>query len=66
MNKAPIRVALVGVGNCASSLVQGTVYYRNGSEGLSGAMHPELGGFGLADLQFVAAFDVNAEKSTLR
>lgn len=62
MNKAPIRVALVGVGNCASSLVQGTVYYRNGAEGLSGAMHPDLGGFGIADLEFVAAFDVNTDK----
>lgn len=58
----PIRVALVGVGNCASSLVQGTVYYRGDSEGLSGLMHPELGGYALGDLRFVAAFDVNARK----
>ncbi len=56
-----IRVALVGVGNCASSLVQGVALARTG-ETLRGLMHPDLGGFRVEDLAFVAAFDVNADK----
>ena len=58
---APIRTALVGVGNCASALVQGAALAKTGAE-LGGLMHPDLGGYGVADLDFVAAFDVNADK----
>ncbi len=59
-----IRVAIVGVGNCASSLVQGVHYYRNAQPGddVPGLMHVELGGYHVGDLEFVAAFDVDAKK----
>jgi len=58
-----IRVAIVGVGNCASSLVQGVEYYRNRQAvALDGLMHPSIGGYGCADIEFVAAFDVDRRK----
>lgn len=59
-----IRVAIAGVGNCASSLVQGVTYYKNAQPGDSvpGLMHVTLGGYHVADLEFVAAFDVDATK----
>ncbi len=59
-----VRVAIVGVGNCASSLVQGVHYYRNAKPGdqIPGIMHVDLGGYHLADLDFVAAFDVDKNK----
>ena len=59
-----IRVAIVGVGNCASSLVQGVHYYRDAEPGtdVPGLMHVELGGYHVRDLEFVAAFDVDAKK----
>ncbi|MGH8998578.1 MAG: inositol-3-phosphate synthase, partial [Acidimicrobiia bacterium] len=59
-----IRVAIAGVGNCASSLVQGVEYYRNADPGDSvpGLMHVELGGYHVGDVTFVAAFDVDATK----
>ncbi len=62
MNK--IRVAIAGVGNCASSLVQGVEYYREAdpSEEVPGLMHVVLGGYHVGDLDFVAAFDVDASK----
>ncbi len=55
-----IRVAVVGVGNCASSLVQGVTYYRaaNGNAPIPGLMHTTLGGYGVGDIAFSAAFDV--------
>jgi myo-inositol-1-phosphate synthase len=61
---ARIRVALVGIGNCASSLVQGVEFYRRatGSAALPGIMHLELGGYHIGDIEFVAAFDVSAGK----
>jgi myo-inositol-1-phosphate synthase len=60
----PIRVAIVGVGNCASSLVQGVEYYRNAAPGsrVPGLMHVSFGDYHVSDLQFVAAFDVDAKK----
>src|SRR5258708_38356546 len=60
----PIRVAVVGVGNCASSLVQGVHYYRNAKQGqrIPGLMHVDLGGYHVRDAQFVAAFDVDKNK----
>ncbi|MDE0188724.1 MAG: inositol-3-phosphate synthase [bacterium] len=59
-----IRVAIVGVGNCASSLVQGVEYYRDApaDQMIPGLMHPSLGGYHVRDIRFVAAFDVDAAK----
>jgi len=59
-----IRVAIAGVGNCASSLVQGIEYYRNAdpAEDVPGLMHVTLGGYHVGDVEFVAAFDVDAAK----
>src|SRR5579884_2354494 len=60
----PIRVAIVGVGNCAASLVQGVHYYRNADPDtrVPGLMHVRFGAYHVGDLQFVAAFDVDAKK----
>src|SRR6266550_2682716 len=59
-----IRVAIIGVGNCASSLVQGVHYYRNAKTGdrVPGIMHVDLGGYHIRDVEFVAAFDVDKNK----
>ncbi|MFM9125162.1 MAG: inositol-3-phosphate synthase, partial [Actinomycetota bacterium] len=59
-----VRVAIVGVGNCASSLVQGVEYYKNASpnEEVPGLMHVNLGGYHIRDIEFVAAFDVDKQK----
>ena len=59
-----IRVAIAGVGNCASSLLQGVEYYRRAdpSETVPGLMHVTLGGYHVGDVEFVAAFDVDAAK----
>ena len=59
-----IRLAIAGVGNCASSLVQGIEYYRDAdpTESVPGLMHVELGGYHVRDIEVVAAFDVDAEK----
>ena len=59
-----IRVAIVGVGNCASSLVQGRTYYENAKDGdlIPGLMHVNLGGYHIRDIDFVAAFDVDKTK----
>ena len=64
MGKGKINVAIVGVGNCASSLVQGVHYYRDAEEAavIPGLMHPVLGGYHIADINFVAAFDINRTK----
>jgi myo-inositol-1-phosphate synthase len=60
----PIKVAIAGVGNCASSLVQGVNYYADADpkDFVPGLMHVELGGYHVSDLEFVAAFDVDAAK----
>jgi len=59
-----IRVAIVGVGNCASSLVQGVHYYRDASldQTVPGLMHVQFGDYHVRDVEFVAAFDVDAKK----
>jgi myo-inositol-1-phosphate synthase len=59
-----IRVAIVGVGNCASSLIQGRYYYENASETdfVPGLMHVNLGGYHVRDIEFVAAFDIDKNK----
>lgn len=60
---AKIRVAIIGVGNCASSLVQGVYYYRNRSEkDAIGLMHWDLGGYLPGDIEFVAAVDIDRRK----
>src|SRR3972149_2760615 len=59
-----INVAIIGVGNCASSLVQGVHYYRNAEESLfvPGLLHVTLGGYHVGDIEFTAAFDIDANK----
>ena len=59
-----VRVAIVGVGNCASSLVQGVHYYRDADESkaVPGLMHVRFGDYHVSDIEFVAAFDVDAKK----
>src|ERR1700712_1066603 len=63
-NTHPIRTAIIGVGNCASSLVQGVEYYKDAEPGsrVPGLMHVQFGDYHVSDLQFVAAFDVDAKK----
>jgi len=59
-----INVAIIGVGNCASSLVQGVHYYKDAKEDefVPGLMHVNLGGYHIADINFVAAFDIDKNK----
>ncbi len=59
-----VRVAIIGVGNCASSLVQGVQFYRNAPENtfIPGLMHTRLGGYHVGDIEFSAAFDIDARK----
>ncbi len=59
-----VRVAVVGTGNCASSLIQGVHYYRdaNADDTIPGLMHVKLGDYHVSDVEFVAAFDVDEEK----
>ena len=58
----PINIALVGVGNCASSLVQGIAHYRRGANDLTGLLHAEIGGYRPGDIHVVAAWDVDRRK----
>ena len=57
-----VRVALVGVGNCASSFVQGLQYYRDGANDTAGLLHADIGGYRPADIAVVAAWDVDRRK----
>jgi len=59
-----VRVAIIGVGNCASSFVQGVQHYRDAepAESVPGLMHVDLGGYHVRDIEFTAAFDVDADK----
>ena len=59
-----VNVAIIGVGNCASSLVQGVYYYKEAEEGefVPGLMHVNLGGYHISDINFVAAFDIDKNK----
>ena len=61
---AKVRVAIIGVGNCASSLVQGVEFYKSAEAGddIPGLLHPVLGGYHINDIEFTAAFDVDADK----
>ena len=64
MGSNPIRVAIVGVGNCATSLIQGVEYYKDAdpSGTVPGLMHVTFGDYHVSDVEFVAAFDVDAKK----
>jgi myo-inositol-1-phosphate synthase len=59
-----VRVAIVGVGNCASAFVQGVEYYKNAdpTEDVPGLMHVDLGGYHISDIEFTAAFDIDKTK----
>ena len=59
-----VRIAVVGVGNCASSLVQGLEYYKDADDGarVPGLMHVRFGPYHISDVEVVAAFDVDAKK----
>jgi myo-inositol-1-phosphate synthase len=59
-----VRVAIVGVGNCASSFVQGVEYYKDAdpTKSVPGLMHVDLGGYHVSDIEFTAAFDIDADK----
>jgi len=59
-----VRVAIIGVGNCANSLLQGVEYYKDapGDKFVPGLMHVDLGGYHVRDVEFTAAFDVTADK----
>jgi myo-inositol-1-phosphate synthase len=59
-----VRVAIIGVGNCASAFVQGVHYYRdaNPNKRVPGLMHVDLGGYHVRDIEFTAAFDIDADK----
>jgi len=64
MTGEKVRVAIIGVGNCASALVQGVQYYQNADhdQDIPGLMHPVLGGYHIGDIEFSAAFDVVESK----
>jgi myo-inositol-1-phosphate synthase len=63
-NNGKVRVAIIGIGNCASSMVQGVQFYKDAPDEtfVPGLMHPRLGGYHVRDIQFTAAFDVDVEK----
>src|SRR5437868_11875320 len=59
-DEGKVRVAIIGVGNCANSLLQGVEYYKDAADDqfVPGLMHVNLGGYHIRDIEFVAAFDV--------
>ncbi len=57
-----VKVGVIGVGNCASSLVQGVEYYSNTAGSLAGLTNPVCAGYAVSAVKFTAAFDVNASK----
>jgi myo-inositol-1-phosphate synthase len=59
---ASIKVAVVGIGNCASSLVQGLAHYREGANDQTGLMHYDMGGYRPSDIEVVAAWDIDRRK----
>jgi myo-inositol-1-phosphate synthase len=63
-DESKVRVAIVGVGNCANSFIQGIHYYRDAdpAEKVPGLMHVDLGGYHVRDIEFTAAFDIDADK----
>ena len=63
-SKDKVRVAIIGVGNCASSFVQGVEFYKNAkaTDFVPGLMHVNLGGYQIRDIEFSAAFDIDKKK----
>src|SRR6266542_2335918 len=63
-SQSKVRVAIVGVGNCANSLLQGVQYYKDASpeDSVPGLMHVDLGGYHISDIEFVAAFEDRKDK----
>ena len=57
-----IKVAIVGVGNCAKSLVEGIQYYKENPNDTVGLMYDDIGGYKAADIEFVVGFDVDRRK----
>ncbi len=59
-----VRVAVIGVGNCASSFIQGVEFYRNArpDDEIPGLMHPVVGDYHISDIEFSAAFDIDINK----
>jgi len=59
-----IRVGIIGIGNCASALIQGVEYYKKAKEtdNIPGVMHVNLGGYSINDIEFVSAFDIDKNK----
>ena len=64
MANKKVRVAIIGVGNCASSLVQGTQFYKDAADDatIPGIMHTRLGGYHISDIEFTLGIDVNVTK----
>ncbi|MFM8394137.1 MAG: hypothetical protein ACKOB4_09465, partial [Acidobacteriota bacterium] len=60
--KKRIKVAIAGVGSCASALIQGVEYYSRNQNELVGLMYPDIGGYRLSDIEFVIGFDIDARK----
>lgn len=62
--RSEIRVAIIGIGNCANSLIQGVTYYQNAAidKEIPGLMHSVLGGYHINSIKFIAAYDVDAKK----
>ena len=61
MKNKKIKVAIVGVGNCAKALIEGVAYYKN-NDTTQGLMHPEIGGYKVTDIEFVEGFDIDYRK----
>ena len=61
----PIKVAMIGVGNCASSLVQGVAYYRQNNS-KQGLIHEKIGGYGAGDVEWVLGIDVDAVRTGIQ
>ena len=63
-NRGKIKIAIAGIGNCASSLIQGIYYYtpERCRDGVIGLMHTEIGGYRPCDIDVVAAFDIDKRK----
>jgi len=57
-----IKVAIAGVGSCASALIQGVEYYSRNHNETVGLMYPDIGGYRLSDIEFVIGFDIDARK----
>ena len=62
MSKTKIKVGIVGIGNCAKSLVEGIQYYNENPDDIVGLMYPDIGGYQAKDIEFVIGFDVDRRK----